>query len=74
MKRASVYKYPARFFIHTGTMDKVFTDPAYWKVLKKTKLPMPLFTKSSSQAEIEKYVRDITAIGEKYKDLLTGKT
>ncbi len=55
-------------------MNKVYGDPAYWKVLKKTKVPMAMFTKSSSQAEIEKYVKDITAIGEKYKDLLTGKT
>ena len=74
IKRAAVDKYPDRFKILTDTMNKVYGDPAYWKVLKKTKVPMALFTKSSSQAEIEKYVKDITAIGEKYKDLLTGKT
>ncbi len=74
IKRAAVDKYPDRFKILTDTMNKVYGDPAYWEVLKKTKVPMALFTKSSSQAEIEKYVRDITAIGEKYKDLLTGKT
>jgi hypothetical protein len=55
-------------------MQKVFNDPAYRKVLKKTKVPMELFTKGSSQAEIEKYAKDITAIGNKYKDLLTGKS
>ena len=74
IKRAAVDKYPERFKILTDTMNKVYGDPAYREVLKKTKVPMALFTKSSSQAEIEKYVRDITAIGEKYKDLLTGKT
>ncbi|MCZ6482963.1 MAG: hypothetical protein O6757_06935, partial [Alphaproteobacteria bacterium] len=74
IKRAAVDKYPDRFKILTDTMNKVYGDPAYWEVLKKTKVPMALFTKSSSQAEIEKYVKDITAIGEKYKDLLTGKT
>ena len=55
-------------------MNKVYGDPAYRKVLKKTKVPMQLFTKSWSQAEIEAYVKNITAIGEKYKDLLTGKS
>ncbi len=33
---------------------------------------MALFTKSWSREGIDKYVKDITAIGEKYKDLLTG--
>ena len=74
IKRAAVDKYPERFKILTDTMNKVYGDPAYREVLKKTKVPMALFTKSSSQAEIEKYVKDITAIGEKYKDLLTGKS
>ena len=67
------------FFVGTiliffDTMNKVYGDPAYEKVLKKTKVPMALFTKSWSQAGIDKYVKDITAIGEKYKDLLTGKS
>ncbi len=74
IKRAAVKKYPDRFKILTDTMNKVYGDPAYRKVLKKTKVPMQLFTKSSSQAQIDKYVKDITAIGEKYKDLLTGKS
>ena len=74
IKRAAVDKYPDRFKILIDTMNKVYGDPAYREVLKKTKVPMALFTKSSSQAEIEKYVKEITAIGEKYKDLLTGKT
>ncbi len=74
IKRAAVEKYPDRFKILTDTMNKVYGDPAYREVLKKTKVPMALFTKSWSQAGIEKYVKDITAIGEKYKDLLTGKS
>jgi tripartite-type tricarboxylate transporter receptor subunit TctC len=74
IKRAAVQKYPDRFKILTDTMTKVFNDPAYQKALKKTKVPMELFTKSSSQAEIAKYVKDITAIGETYKDFLTGKS
>jgi tripartite-type tricarboxylate transporter receptor subunit TctC len=74
IKRAAFLKYPERFKILNDSMQKVFNDPAYRKVLKKTKVPMELFTKGSSQAEIEKYDKDITAIGNKYKDLLTGKS
>ncbi|MCZ6494749.1 MAG: hypothetical protein O6924_01070 [Alphaproteobacteria bacterium] len=74
IKRAAVEKYPDRFKILIDTMNKVYGDPAYQKVLKKTKVPMALFTKSWSREGIDKYVKDITAIGEKYKDLLTGKS
>ncbi len=74
IKKAAIDKHPANFKILTDTSNKVFGDPDYQKVLKKTKVPMELFTKSSSQAEIAKYVANITKIGEQYKDLLTGKS
>ncbi|HSR55498.1 MAG TPA: hypothetical protein VLN73_04625, partial [Alphaproteobacteria bacterium] len=74
IKKAAIEKYPDRWKILQDTSSQVFNDPDYQKVLKKTKVPMEVFTNSSSQAEIEKYVKSITAIGKEYKDLLTGKS
>ncbi len=48
-------------------------DPAYTKALKKTKVPMDLFVYGDA-AVCAQYVKDITKIGEEYKDLLTGKS
>lgn len=74
IKREAIDKYPDRFKILQDTQKAVYNDPAYWKVLKKTKVPMELFLKDSSSERIARYVKDITAIGREYRDLLTGKT
>lgn len=73
IKRAAVEKYPDRFKILTDTLEAVIKDPAYQVALKKTKVPMELFVYGNA-AVCAQYVKDITAIGEEYKDLLTGKT
>ena len=73
IKTAAVVKYPDRFKKLEETLVAVNKDPAYQKVLKKTKVPMELFM-YGSRADCAQYVKDITKIGEEYKDLLTGKT
>ena len=74
IKRATVEKYPDRYKLLLSTLNSVYKDPAYWETLKKTKVPLELWVKESSPEKIEKYVNDITAIGEEYRDLLTGKS
>jgi tripartite-type tricarboxylate transporter receptor subunit TctC len=73
IKTAAVEKHPDRFKILEDTMLAVNKDPAYQKALKKTKVPMELFV-HGSRADCAQYVKDITRIGEEYKDLLTGKS
>ena len=74
IKKSVIEKQAHHFKILKDTANMVFNDPEYREVLKKTKVPMALFTKSSSPEEIAKYIKDITAIGEQYRDLLTGKS
>jgi len=73
IKTAAVAKYPDRFKKLEETLVAVNKDPAYQKVLKKTKVPMELFM-YGSRADCAQYVKDISKIGEEYKDLLTGKS
>ena len=73
IKKAAVEKYPDRYKILTDTLKKVFTDPEYKKAVEKTKAPWE-FIKYGSPEDCAKYVKEITAIGEQYKSLLTGKT
>jgi putative tricarboxylic transport membrane protein len=72
IKTAAAEKYPDRFKKLEETLIAVNKDPAYIKALKKTKVPMELFTYGSRE-DCAQYVKDITRIGQEYKDLLTGK-
>jgi hypothetical protein len=72
IKRAATEKHPDRYKTLVSTLEKVHKDPAYQKVLKKTKVPMELFTYGDAAA-CAQYVKDISAIGLQYRDLLTGK-
>ncbi len=72
IKRKAVDDHPDRFQILTDTLKKVYTDPDYKVAVEKTKAPWE-FIKYGSPEDCAKYVKDITAIGEQYKDLLTGK-
>ncbi len=74
IKKSAIDKHPDRFKLLNDTANQVFKDPKYRKVLKKTKVPMELFTTSSTPEEIAAYVKNITAIGTQYRDLLTGKS
>jgi tripartite-type tricarboxylate transporter receptor subunit TctC len=73
IKREAVENFPDRFKILTDTLKKVYTDPEYKKAVEKTKAPWE-YIKYGSPEDCAKYVKNITAIGEEYKDLLTGKT
>ena len=72
IKREAVEKYPDRYKILTDTLKKVYTDPDYKKAIVKTKAPWE-FIRYGSPEDCAKYVKNITAIGEQFKDLLTGK-
>jgi putative tricarboxylic transport membrane protein len=74
IKKAAIDKHSDNFKILTDTSNQVFKDPQYREILKKTKVPMELFTTSSSQAAIAKYVKEITEIGQEYRNFLTGKS
>ncbi len=71
IKREAVEKYPDRYQILTDTLKKVYTDPDYKEAVVKTKAPWE-FIKYGSPEDCAKYVKDITEIGEQFKDLLTG--
>lgn len=73
IKRSAVEKHPDRYKVLQSTLKKVIKDPAYQKALKKTKVPMELFVYGDEKV-CAKYVKDISAIGREYKDLLTGKS
>jgi tripartite-type tricarboxylate transporter receptor subunit TctC len=72
IKRSAVEKHPDRFKKLETTLIAVNSDPAYRKALKKTKVPMELFTYGSRE-DCAQYVKDISTIGREYRDLLTGK-
>lgn len=73
IKKAAVEKHPDRFKVLTDSVQKVFADPAYKKAVLKTKAPWELIKYGDPKACAE-YVKNITAIGREYKDLLTGKS
>ncbi len=73
IKTSAVEKHPDRYKVLQDTLKKVIADPNYTKALKKTKVPMELFIYGDAKV-CAQYVKDITAIGEQYKDLLTGKS
>lgn len=72
IKTEAVDKYPDRFKILKDTAEKVFKDPDYKAAVKKSKAPWELI-RYGDEKECAKFAKDIMAIGEQYKDLLSGK-
>ena len=73
IKREAVEKHPDRYKVLTDSVPKVFADPEYKKAVLKTKAPWELI-KYGKPEDCAAYVKNITAVGEQYKDLLTGKS
>jgi tripartite-type tricarboxylate transporter receptor subunit TctC len=71
IKKAAVDAHPDRYQVLTDTLQKVFADPDYKVAVEKTKAPWE-FIRYGSPEDCAKYVKDITEIGEQFKDLLTG--
>jgi tripartite-type tricarboxylate transporter receptor subunit TctC len=72
IKREAVEKHPDRYQILTDTLKKVYSDPDYKVAVEKTKAPWE-FIKYGSPEDCATYAKNITTIGEEFKDLLTGK-
>lgn len=73
IKKAAADAHPDRFEFLLSSMRKVFDDPAYKVAIEKARAPWE-FIKYGSAEDCAEYVKNITAVGEEYKDLLTGKT
>ncbi len=72
IKTEAVNKHPDRFKILQETAEKVFKDPDYKAAVKKAKAPWELI-RYGDPKECADYAKNIMAIGEQYKDLLSGK-
>jgi len=71
IKKAAVDKHPDRFEKLTSSAMKVFDDPAYKQAVIDAKAPWEFIAPGGADACAE-YVRNITEVGEEYRDLLTG--
>jgi hypothetical protein len=72
IKKAAVDKHPDRFQKLLDTAKLTFADPAYKAAFEKTKIPWAVVTPGYAQ-ECKDYVKNITEIGQEYRDLLKGK-
>jgi tripartite-type tricarboxylate transporter receptor subunit TctC len=72
IKREAVEQHADRYQILTDTLQKVYTDPDYKVAVEKTKAPWE-FIKYGTPEDCATYVKNITRIGEEFKDLLSGK-
>ena len=72
IKTEAVDKYPDRFKILQESAEKVFKDPDYKAAVEKAKAPWELIRYGDAK-ECADYAKNIMAIGEQYKDLLSGK-
>ena len=73
IKKEAVEKHPDRYKTLTDTLLKVYGDPDYKAAIEKTKAPWE-FIKYGDPDACAKYMKEMMAVGEEYKDLLTGKT
>jgi putative tricarboxylic transport membrane protein len=64
-------KHPDRMKILEDTLRKVVETEAYKKAVVKAKAPLELIS-AGGPAECAEYVKNITAIGEEYRDFLVG--
>ena len=70
--RAAIDKYPDRFALLQSTFKKVFDDPAFPEVVKKSKGNWEYINYGGVE-ECATYVKQIFEIGARYKALLSGK-
>ncbi len=70
--RAAIEQYPDRFQVLQESFKKVFADPEYKEAVVKAKGNWE-YINYGGIAECEKYAKDIQALGERFKPLLTGK-
>ena len=71
IKKAAVDNHPERFEQLVSTSMKVFGDPAYKEAVAAAKAPWEFIAGGGADACAD-YVKNITAVGEEFKDLLTG--
>jgi len=71
IKAETIEKHPDRMKILEDTLRKVVAMEAYKKAVVKAKAPWELIS-PGGQKECAEYVKNITAIGEEYADLLKG--
>lgn len=72
IKKAAVDKHPDRYQKLLDTAKKTFADPTYKAAFEKTKIPWAVVTPGFAE-ECKTYVKNITEVGEQYRDLLKGK-
>lgn len=71
IKKAAADKHPERFEQLVSTSMKVFDDPAYKEAVAAAKAPWEFISPGGAEVCAE-YVKNITAVGNEYRDLLTG--
>ncbi len=72
IQRKAIESHPDRYKAMNDTILKVFDDPDYKKAVLKTKAPWENIQYGDAAA-CKAYAESITAIGERFKPLLTGK-
>jgi len=69
--RAAIEQYSGRFAVLRDSFKKVHADPAFRKAFKKAKGNLE-YINYGGVAECAEYARSISAIGERYRPLLSG--
>jgi hypothetical protein len=72
IKKSARAKHPDRYKTLETTLKKVFTDPAFKEAYTRTKSPWELVGYHGPEACVQ-YGKEISKIGEEFKDLLSGK-
>lgn len=70
--RAAIDQYPDRFQILQDTFQRVYADPEYKTAVLKSKGNWE-YINYGGVAECEKYAKNIQALGERFRPLLTGE-
>jgi len=73
IKKSAVDAHPDRYEYLVDTMKQVFDKPEYKEAVAQAGAP-PEFIKYGSAEDCAAYAANITAVGEEYKDLLTGSS
>jgi tripartite-type tricarboxylate transporter receptor subunit TctC len=71
IKTAAAEKHPERYERLVKTAMQVFEDSAYKEAVLAAKAPWELIAPGGAE-QCKKYVENITAVGQEYRDLLTG--
>ena len=72
IKTAAIEKHPDRYERLVQTAMQVFDDPAYKEAVLNAKAPWEMISPGGAE-QCKEYVDNITAVGQEYRDLLTGK-